>query len=111
MCVGAQVVAEAGLLDGRPVTSHWLGLIGLRRDYPQLDWQDGVSYIDDGDLISTAGVLSGVDGALRVIERMVGPAAAQRAAQAVHWPAYSPRAAAPIRRSRPAPAAIPGWAS
>ena len=76
VCVGAQVLAEAGLLDGRPATSHWLGLIGLRRDYPQVRWTDGVTYVDDGDLITTAGVLSGVDGALRVVERMVGPAAA-----------------------------------
>jgi putative intracellular protease/amidase len=104
VCVGAQVLAEAGLLGGRPATSHWLGLIGLRRDYPQLDWQDGVTYIDDGDLITTAGVLSGVDGALRVVERMLGPAAAGRAARAVAWPAYSPGGAASIRRSRPAPA-------
>jgi putative intracellular protease/amidase len=104
VCVGAQVPAEAGLLDGRPVTSHWLGLIGLRRNYPQVGWQDGVTYVDDGDVISTAGVLSGVDGALRVIERLVGPAAAAKAAQAVHWPAYSPGEPAAIRRSRPAPA-------
>jgi putative intracellular protease/amidase len=104
VCVGAQVLAEAGLLDGRPATSHWLGLIGLRRDYPQGDWQDEVTYIDDGDLISTAGVLSGVDGALRVIERLVGPDAAAKAAHAVEWPAYSPGAAAPIQRFRPAPA-------
>jgi len=111
VCVGAQVLAEAGLLDGRPVTSHWLGLIGLRRDYPQLDWREGVSYIDDGDLISTAGVLSGVDGALRVIERLVGPAAAAQAARAVHWPAYSPGGPAPIRRFRPAPADLVGLLS
>ena len=104
VCVGAQVLAEAGLLDGRPATSHWLGLIGLRRDYPGVRWQDGVAYVDDGDLITTAGVLSGVNGALRVVERMVGQAAAARAARAVHWPAYSPGAPAPIRRSRPAPA-------
>jgi transcriptional regulator GlxA family with amidase domain len=104
VCVGAEVLAEAGLLDGRPVTSHWLGLIGLRRNYPQVGWQDGVTYIDDGDLISTAGVLSGVHGALRVVERLVGPAAAAQAAQAVAWPAYSPGRAAPIQRSRPAPA-------
>jgi len=104
VCVGAQVLAEAGLLDGRPATSHWLGLIGLRRNYPQVGWTDGVRYVDDGDLITTAGVLSGVDGALRVIERLVGPAAAAQAARAVHWPAYSPGGPAPIQRSRPAPA-------
>jgi putative intracellular protease/amidase len=111
VCVGAQVLAEAGLLEGRPVTSHWLGLIELRRDYPQLDWQDGVNYIDDGDLITTAGVLSGVNGALRVIERLLGPAAAAQAAQAVAWPAYHPGRAAPIRRFRLAPADVVGLLS
>jgi putative intracellular protease/amidase len=111
VCIGAKVVAEAGLLDGRPATSHWLGLIGLRRDYPQLDWRDGVNYIDDGDLISTAGVLYGVDGALRVIERMVGPAAAAQAARAVHWPAYHPGRAVPIQRPRLAPPDVVGLLS
>jgi putative intracellular protease/amidase len=111
VCIGAKVVAEAGLLEGRPATSHWLGLIGLRRDYPQLDWRDGVSYLDDGDLISTAGVLYGVDGALRVIERLVGPAAAARAAQSVAWPAYSPGRPAPIQRSRLAPPDVVGLLS
>jgi putative intracellular protease/amidase len=106
VCVGAEVPAEAGLLDGRPATAHWLGLIGLRRNYPQVDWQDGVRYVDDGELISTAGVLSGIDGALRVIERMVGQAAAQRAARALAWPAYHPGAPAAIRRLRPAPADV-----
>ena len=104
VCVGAEVLAKAGLLDGRPATSHWLGLIGLRRNYPAVRWQDGVRYVDDGDVITSAGVLSGVDGALRVVERMVGQAAAARAARAVAWPAYSPGRAAPIQRSRPAPA-------
>jgi putative intracellular protease/amidase len=106
VCVGAEVLAKAGLLDGRPTTSHWLGLIGLRRNYPAVRWTDGVAYVDDGDLITTAGVLSGVDGALRVVERMLGPAAAERAARAVAWPAYSPGRAAPIQRSRPAPADV-----
>jgi putative intracellular protease/amidase len=111
VCVGAEVLAEAGLLDGRPATSHWLGLIGLRRNYPQVGWTDGVTYVDDGDLITTAGVLSGVNGALRVVERMVGQAAAAKAARAVHWPAYHPGGPAPIRRSRPAPADVVGLLS
>jgi transcriptional regulator GlxA family with amidase domain len=111
VCVGAQVLAEAGLLEGRPVTAHWLGLIGLRRNYPRLDWTDGVSYVDDGDLISTAGVLHGVDGALRTIERLVGPAAAAQAARAVHWPAYHPGGPAPIRRFGLAPTDVVGLLS
>jgi transcriptional regulator GlxA family with amidase domain len=106
VCTGAEVLAAAGLLDGRPATSHWLALIGLRRNYPAVRWTDGVRYVDDGDVITTAGVLSGVDGALRVVERMVGPAAAAQAARAVAWPAYHPGGPAAIRRSRPAAADV-----
>jgi transcriptional regulator GlxA family with amidase domain len=111
VCVGAEVPASAGLLDGRPATSHWLGLIGLRRSYPAVEWIDGVRYVDDGDVITAAGVLSGVDAALRVVERTVGQGAAEQAAAAVAWPDYSPGGAAPIPRLRPAPADIVGLLS
>ncbi len=111
VCTGADVLASAGLLDGRPATSHWLGLIGLRRDHPAVRWQDGVRFVDDGDVITTAGVLSGVDGALRVVERTLGEAAAAQAARAVRWPDYVPGEAAPIPRSRPAPADVVGLLS
>jgi putative intracellular protease/amidase len=103
VCVGGEVLAKAGLLDGRPATSHWLRLIGLRRSYPAVLWRDGVRYVDDGDVITTAGVLSGIDGALRVVERMIGPAEAGRAARAVHWPDWQAGGPRPIRPSRPAP--------
>jgi hypothetical protein len=71
----------------------------------------GVRYVDNGDVITAAGVLSGVDAALRVVERMVGQEAAEEAAQAVAWPDYSPGAAAPIPRLRPAPADTVGLLS
>ena len=100
VCTGAEVLAAAGLLDGRPATSHWLGLIGLRRDYPQVRWRDGVRFVDDGDVITTAGVLSGVDGVLRVIERTSGQDAAGRAARTVNWPDYSPGGALPRSSGR-----------
>jgi putative intracellular protease/amidase len=111
VCVGAGVLASAGLLDGRPATSHWLGLIGLRRNYPAVQWQDGVRYVDDGDVITSAGVLSGVDAALRVVERMVGRDAAEQAARAVDWPDYSPDGAAPIPRYTPAAPDVVGLLS
>ncbi|MEV4196735.1 DJ-1/PfpI family protein [Micromonospora globbae] len=101
VCVGAKVLADAGLLDGRPATSHWLGLIGLRRDYPQVRWRDGVRFVEDGDdLITTAGVLTGVDGALRVVERLLGPQAATRTARNVHWTTYRPGPNVPAPQPR-----------
>jgi putative intracellular protease/amidase len=106
VCAGAEVLASAGLLDGRPATSGWLGLIGLRRSYPAVQWQDGVRYVDDGDVITAAAVLSGIDAALRVVERMVGPVAAEQAARAVAWPDHSPGGPAAIPRYGPA---APMW--
>jgi transcriptional regulator GlxA family with amidase domain len=111
VCTGAEVLASAGILDGRPATSHWLGLIGLRRDFPLVRWQDGVRFVDDGDVITTAGVLSGIDGALRVVERLLGPAEAAKAASAVGWPGFSPGGATPIPRSRPAATDLVGLLS
>ncbi|GAB3644493.1 helix-turn-helix domain-containing protein [Glycomyces tarimensis] len=111
VCVGAAVLAAGGMLDDRPATSHWLGLIGLRRDYPSVDWQEGTRYVDDGDIVTTAGVLSGVDGTLRAVERLVGAEAAERAARAVHWPDYVPGVASETERSRPAPADLVGLLS
>jgi hypothetical protein len=64
-----------------------------------------------GGTTVTAGVLSGVDGALRVVERMVGQAAAAKAARAVAWPAYHRGGPAAIRRSRPAPTDVVGLLS
>ena len=90
VCVGAEVLAEAGLLDGRPATSHWLKLIGLRRSDPDVDWRDGVRFVDDGDVITTAAVLSGIDGSLRVVERLVGAGAADRVADRLRWNGYRP---------------------
>lgn len=104
ICVGAELLAQAGILDGRPATSHWLKLIALRRDFPQVEWRDDVTYVDDGDVISSAGVLNGVDATLRAVERTAGTATAQSAADAVRWPRYSPGRPATIPAVGPRPA-------
>ena len=104
VCTGTELLAEAGLLDGRPATSHWLGLYGLTRDYPDVKWERDTRYVDDGNIITTAGVLSGIDGALRILEREADESVAQRAAAAVGWNSYRPGSAAPVPGSRIRPA-------
>ncbi|MFE9750479.1 DJ-1/PfpI family protein [Saccharothrix saharensis] len=103
VCNGAGVLASAGLLDGRRATAHWLRLDAFAEDYPAVDWVPGTRYVDDGDVISTAGILSGVDGTLRVVERLVGPGAAARAAERTGWPHYSAGRAASIEQARVRP--------
>ncbi len=111
VCVGAGLLAQAGLLDGRPATSNWLGLIGLRRDHPQVRWTDGVRFVDDGQIITSAAVLSGIDGSLRVVERLLGPAAATRVAGEIHWAGYAGGGGDRIPSAGPAPADVVGLLS
>ena len=99
ICNGAGVLASAGLLDGRPAAAHWMRLRGLAGDYPQVRWVPGQRFVDDGDVVSTAGILSGVDGTLHVVERLLGPAAARDAAAAIGWRHYG----APATTSIPVP--------
>ncbi|MEO3860760.1 DJ-1/PfpI family protein [Acrocarpospora sp. B8E8] len=96
VCAGARTLAATGLLDGRPATSHWTRLAGLRDDFRDVNWISGERYVDDGNVITTAGVLSGTDGALRIVERLVDMDTAREAAQAVHWRHYSPGVSARI---------------
>lgn len=103
VCVGAEVLADAGLLDDRPATSHWLKLIGLRRSHPAVEWTEGVRFVDDGDVLTTGGVLSGIDGALRVVERLAGAAAAERVRHDLGWTGYSPGASTAIPAEHPGP--------
>jgi transcriptional regulator GlxA family with amidase domain len=83
ICVGAFALAQAGLLDGRPATTHWLFADELAAQYPAVDVHPDVLYVDDGDVLSSAGVSSGLDLCLHVVRNDLGVEAARRAAQAL----------------------------
>jgi transcriptional regulator GlxA family with amidase domain len=102
VCYGAGVVGSAGLLDGHAATSHWVRLPALRGNYPQVRWQDGVRWVDDGDLVSTGGVLSGIDGTLHLLDRLAGPEVAAHAAERIGWRHHRPTAG-PLPRSELGP--------
>jgi transcriptional regulator GlxA family with amidase domain len=103
VCNGAGVLASAGLLDGRPATSHWMRLGGLESAYPDVEWVRGQRFVDDGDVVTTAGILSGVDGTLHVVERLMGPAVARDAAAAVGWRHHGAGAPPPVTTGIPMP--------
>lgn len=81
ICTGAFVLAAAGLLDGRPATTHWLESDRFRLLYPRVRLDPDVLYTDDGDVLTSAGVASGVDLCLHVVRRDHGTAVAQDVAR------------------------------
>lgn len=81
ICVGAFTLAEAGLLDGKTVTTHWLGTDRLARDYPAVTVDPDVLYTDSGSILTSAGASAGLDLCLHVIEGDYGVAVAAASAR------------------------------
>lgn len=82
ICTGAFVLAAAGMLDGRPATTHWKHVDDFRRLYPKVRLDPDVLFVDDGDVLTSAGVAAGIDLCLHVIRRDHGSEVANRAARA-----------------------------
>ena len=72
ICSGVFVLAAAGLLRGRRVAAHWAEAETLARMYPQLRVDAGVLYVDDGDILSSAGLAAGLDLCLHIVRRDFG---------------------------------------
>ena len=76
VCSGAFVLGAAGLLDGRRCTTHWLYVKELARLYPDAKIDPDVLFVDDGDLITSAGTAAGIDACLHLVRRELGSAVA-----------------------------------
>lgn len=81
ICVGAFVLAEAGLLDGLRATTHWVAADALARSYPLVEVQPDVLYVDNGQILTSAGAAAGLDLCLHLIRRDYGSAVAADAAR------------------------------
>ena len=82
ICAGAYSLAEAGLLDGHQATSHWARISGFAHRYRQVRWVRDRRYVQDGRVITTAGVTASIPASLALVEAMAGrPAAEAEAAR------------------------------
>ncbi len=86
VCNGAQVLADAGLLDGRRATANWANMAEWERRYPNTEWVRGLRYVEDGNVLTAAGVTSGISATLHVIRGYVGEEAATALAQKIGYP-------------------------
>ncbi|KUM69776.1 GlxA family transcriptional regulator [Streptomyces griseorubiginosus] len=81
ICTGVYVLAAAGFLDGRPATTHWADSDRLQELFPQIRVDPDVLFIDDGDVLTSAGVAAGVDLCLHMVRRDHGTAVANEVAR------------------------------
>ncbi|GAA3152996.1 GlxA family transcriptional regulator [Nonomuraea roseoviolacea] len=89
ICTGAFVLAEAGLLDGRGATTFWARSEEFRRRFPSVDLRPDVLYVEDGGILTSAGLSAGIDLCLHLVRSDYGAATANTVARLV--------VAAPVR--------------
>lgn len=81
ICTGAFVLGAAGILDGRPATTHWAYADDFRALYPKVSLNENVLFVDDGDVLTSAGLGAGVDLCLHLVRRDHGTEVANKAAR------------------------------
>lgn len=85
VCTGALVYAAAGLLRDRPATTHWENLALLEETDPTIELRPDDRYVDDGDVITSAGVSAGIDMALHLVRRLAGEERARQTRRGIQY--------------------------
>lgn len=85
VCTGAFLLAQAGLLNGRSATTHWEDIEDLKRMFPLVNVQTGKRWVDEGAVVTSAGISAGIDMSLHLIERIAGRELAIRTARQMEF--------------------------
>lgn len=86
VCTGAFVLAKAGLLDGRSATTHWEDQADLQAAFPAVAVRGGVRWVDEGAIVTSAGIAAGIDMSLHLVARLVGADLARLTARQLELP-------------------------
>lgn len=88
LCMGAFVLAAAGLLNGRPATTHWNWMADFLRLYPSVSVDPNVLYVDDGDIVTSAGTAASIDCCLHLVRQQCGAETANSVARQLVVPPH-----------------------
>lgn len=85
ICTGAFLLAQAGLLNGKLATTHWEDIDDLQSMFPAVKVQTNLRWVDEGCIVTSAGISAGIDMSLHLVERLVGRALASRTARQMEF--------------------------
>ena len=85
ICTGAFLIAKAGLLDGKSATTHWEDIADLRAMFPTITVLERRRWVDEGSIVSSAGISAGIDMSLHLVERLANRPLAERTARQMEF--------------------------
>ncbi|HEX2909728.1 MAG TPA: DJ-1/PfpI family protein [Chloroflexia bacterium] len=85
VCTGAFLLAKTGLLDGHKATTHWLSLDRMEQTFPRVQVIRNTRWVDEGAIISSAGISAGIDMSLHIVERLLGREVAEQTARQMEY--------------------------
>lgn len=88
VCTGAFTLAATGLLDGKRATTHWMHAAALAHQYPRIEVDPGVLYVDSGSILTSAGTAAGIDLCLHVVRQDLGAEIANAVARRMVVPPH-----------------------
>lgn len=85
VCTGSFLLGKVGVLAGHSATTHWASLDRFAQTFPKVQVQHDVRWVDDGTVITSAGVSAGIDMSLHVVERLLGREQAEETAKQMEY--------------------------
>lgn len=85
VCTGAFLLAEAGLLNGKRATTHWMDTDRLAREYPQIRVERNVKFVDEGNVLTAGGISAGINMSLHIVKKLLGESAAMETARRMEY--------------------------
>lgn len=85
VCTGAFLLAKAGLLDGKRVTTHWIDIDRLEKEFPEVIVERNVKFVDEGSIITSGGISAGINMSFHIIKRLLGVDIARNTAKRMEY--------------------------
>ncbi|GAB1533172.1 MULTISPECIES: DJ-1/PfpI family protein [Brevibacillus] len=85
VCTGAFLLAKAGLLSGKKATTHWASLDRMEKEFSEVVVQKGVKFVDEGNIVTSAGISAGINMSFHIIKRLVGAEVAEQTAKIMEY--------------------------
>ncbi|QIW19230.1 DJ-1/PfpI family protein [Bacillus thuringiensis] len=85
VCTGALLLAKAGLLEGLKATTHWASIQTFKKDYPNVEVMENVKFVDEGHIITSAGISAGINMSFHIVKNLLGVEIAENTAKSMEY--------------------------